>query len=349
MRYSRRSSPTLKQVAETAGVSITAVSKVLHGSDSNVRVSDKTAEHIRNVAAELKYVPNGHARSLRTRRSNTIGLVFENIGHLAGGSLFNAMMLDAIGEGVFRRHYRLTILSEIDYEQSIANLGDGRLDGLVWCKLSDNRSVLDRISDLRIPCVALCSPPPEGLHSVTFFSCDNKGGASMIVHRMAELGHRKILFVLEAGEAMTPDAQARLSGFLQASGELGLEVGEQDVVVWNYDAREFKDWWAARPPHTAIFAWNEGVAGNVLAQAAAAGVEVPRLLSVVGFDSTRYCDTTTPKLTAVRQPISQMAKAATEHLFRLLGGEEGAQKDLVFECSVDERESLGPVPAEGSR
>lgn len=340
MSYSRRTSPTLKQVAETAGVSITAVSKVLHGSESNVRVSDKTAEHIRSVAAELKYVPNGHARSLRTRRSNTIGLVFENIGHLADGSLFNAMMLDSIGQAVFKRHYRLTILSEIDYEESIANLGDGRLDGLVWCKLSANRTVLDRIEDLKIPCVALCSPPPEGLHSVTFFTCDNEGGASMIVRRMVELGHRRILFVLESGEAMTPDAQARLSGFLAASAELGIEVSENDVVVWSYAAEEFRDWWQTQPPHTAIFAWNEGVAGNILMQAGKVGIKVPEELSVVGFDSTRYCDTTTPKLTAVRQPISVMARAATEHLFNLLAGESVSLEDVVFECSVDERESL---------
>ena len=340
MSYHRRSTPTLKQVAETAGVSITAVSKVLHGSDSNVRVSDKTAEHIRSVAAELKYVPNGHARSLRTRRSNTVGLVFENIGHLADGSLFNAMMLDSIGQAVFRRHYRLTILSEIDYEQSIAGLGDGRLDGVVWCKLSANRTVLNRIEDLKIPCVALCSPPPDGLHSVTFFTCDNEGGASMIVHRMVELGHRRILFVLESGEAMTPDAQARLSGFLSACSNLGIEVSEEDVVVWSYEATEFQEWWAAEPAHTAVFAWNEGVAGNVLKKASEASVSVPKELSVVGFDSTPYCDTTTPKLTAVRQPISVMAKAATEHLFRLLAGEEVVSQDMVFDCSVDERESL---------
>lgn len=343
MPYHRRSSPTLKQVAETAGVSITAVSKVLHGSDSNVRVSDKTAEHIRTVAAELKYVPNGHARSLRTRRSNTVGLVFENIGHLADGSLFNAMMLDSIGQAVFRRHYRLTILSEIDYEQSIANLGDGRLDGLVWCKLSANRVVLDRIQDLKIPCVALCSPPPEGLHSVTFFTCDNEGGAAMIVDRMVELGHRRILFALESGEAMTPDAQARLSGFLAACGKHGIEVSDRDVVVWSYDSDEFRDWWCENPLHTAIFAWNEGVAGNILKQAAACGIRVPDQLSVVGFDSTPYCETTTPKLTAVRQPISVMAKAATEHLFRLLSGEESPSDDMVFPCSVDERDSLGPA------
>ncbi|MES1227244.1 MAG: substrate-binding domain-containing protein, partial [Armatimonadota bacterium] len=150
--------------------------------------------------------------------------------------------------------------------------------------------------------------------------------------------------VLEHGESTTPDAQARLSGFLKACARKGICVRDEDVQVWSYDAHEMEAWWASKPRQTAIFAWNEGVAGNILKQAARLGIEVPRQLSVVGFDSTAYCETTTPKLTAVRQPISAMANAAAEYLFRLLEGEETQTEDLVFACSLDERESLSVSP-----
>lgn len=338
-------SPTLKQVAETAGVSIGAASKVLSGGESSVRVSAKTAEVIREAAKKLRYVPNGHARSLRRRRSESVGLVFENIGHFADGSLFNAMMLDGVSRVVFQNKYRLTILAEIRKGSPVSDLGDGRVDGLVWCKLPNEPGVIEEVGRLNIPCVALCSPPPQELHSVKFFSCDNVGGAEMVVDAMVRYGHKRILFVLERGELSTPDAQARLTGFLTACSRRGICVEADDVVTWSYECDQFAEWFASEPPHTAIFAWNDGVAGNILRQAAALGVAVPNRLSVVGFDSTHYCESTIPRLTAVRQPISEMAKAASEHLFRLMQGEDVSHADVVFPCTLDERESLSFAPS----
>lgn len=342
--------PTLKEVAEAAGVSVTAASKVLSGGQASVRVSEQTAAHVRAVAASMKYVPNAHARSLRTRKSDTIGLIFENIGHLADGSLFNAMMLDTIGKEIFRRHYRLTIFSQIDRHHSVPSLQDGRLDGLIWCKLSGAPSQLNELKALNLPFVALCSPPPEWNHPFPFISCDNVGGAGLVVDRMVELGHRRILFLLEDGEATTPDAQSRVSGFVQACEAHGIEVSEGDIRIWSFDGEEFPEWWASKPPHTAVFAWNDNLANSVLERAAQCGVAVPEELSVVGFDSTRFCETTTPKLTSVRQPIREMAHAATDYLFQLLDGETPDLSDMVFPCALDERESLGaPRPIISNR
>jgi len=338
---------TLKQVALRAGVSITAVSKVLHGGGSSVRVSVATAEHIRKVAAELQYVPNALARGLRTRRSEAIGLVFENLGHLADGPLFNALMLECIGSEVFGRLHRLTIMSKVDLS-NISVLGDGRLDGLIWCKLSDNEALLNQIERLKVPCVAMCARPPASPHGISFFSCDNQGGVELAVQRLYELGHRRIAFVLEQGESKTPDAQARLAGYMAAHQKLGLEIQVGDVVVWSYDVNEFPVWWSGKPPHTALIAWNEGVAGNILRQAQKAGVSVPGDISVLGFDSTKYCDTTTPPLAAIRQPIQEMSEAAIHCLFEMLAKPDIQPADRVFPCDLDERESMGPAPSSRS-
>ncbi len=348
MARRKSTATTITEVAAEAGVSITSVSKVLHGSQASIRVSEATANHIRQVAQRLNYVPNANARSLRTRKSETIGLVFENLGHISDGPQFNVMLLDGIGRAVFDQHYRLTILTEIDYQDSVRQLGDGRLDGLVWCKLRPEPEILRQLEAAHIPCVVMCAPPPSGLHSLSFFGCDNQGGAKALTKRMIELGHRRILFVLEEREEDTPDALARLAGVREALEEADLSLEAEDVVVWSYAADEFESWWRSKPPQTAVFAWNEGVAGNVLLQAARCGVDVPGQLSVVGFDSTQYCDSTRPRLTAVRQPVLQMATAAASHLFKLIQGEPLLPTDTVFPCSIDERESLGPVPA-GSR
>src|ERR1700683_482595 len=106
---------TLREVALEAGVSVPAVSKVLHGRGDSIRVSEEKAEAIRAAAERLKYTPNALARSLRCSRSPNVGLVFEHFGHIAAGPLYYVHLLDGIASELFKYHYRLTILPEVPH------------------------------------------------------------------------------------------------------------------------------------------------------------------------------------------------------------------------------------------
>ncbi|MBX3110652.1 MAG: LacI family DNA-binding transcriptional regulator [Fimbriimonadaceae bacterium] len=338
----KRSPSTLRQIAEEAGVSISAVSKVLNGGGKSVRVSPATADHIRSVAQRLNYVPNVLAQSLRTARSRTVGLVFENFGSIADGPEFYVQLLDGLASEVFKRHYRLTILPEIDRANPMRSIGDGRMDGVVWCKMPPEMTTIDKLRHSPVPFVALHAPPPEAPTGTVFISCDNSGGARLAVDHLVSLGHRRLLFVLERHEETTPDAQARLSGFLEACTSHGIDVHDEDVVIWGREAEEFGHWLRRRYGQTAVFAWNEQVASSILRRAAEHKVSVPGDLSVVGFDSTRYCELTTPRLTAVRQPIRLMASQAAHTLLDLIEGRKPSQYDQVFACTLDVRDSTGP-------
>ncbi|HSI72007.1 MAG TPA: LacI family DNA-binding transcriptional regulator [Fimbriimonas sp.] len=339
---------TLKDVAREAGVSIAAVSKVLHGRGQGIRVSESKAEHIRQVATELSYYPNALARSLQSQTSHTVGLIFEQFGEISAGPLYYVYLLDGVASALFPRHYRLTILPEIENGDALATLGDRRLDGAIWCKLDRDGEVRSILQRSPIPLVALNAPPPLDTGDTVYVSCDNEGGAKLAVDHLVELGHRRILFVKELEEEATPDAVARYEGFRQALRSQELPVYENDFETWSPNCEEFGAWRQSKAPHTAIFAWNERMAGEILKRAAEYGASIPGELSVVGFDSTQYCETTTPRLTAVRQPIKEMAKHATELLLAMIEGNRPDSTTYTFPCTLDVRDTTA-IPISKTR
>lgn len=341
MSLPKSSSVTLKEVAVKAGVSVAAVSKVLHGRGESIRVGKERAKLIREVANELHYVPNGLARSLRTNRTNTIGLVFENFGAITDGR-FYVELLDGVAQELFKHKYRLTLLPEVDRDRPLDSVSDGLLDGVIWCKMPSSPDVVELLQHSTVPFVALHARPTEEHAAMAYVSCDNFGGAKIAVDHLVGLGHRRILFVHERFEEEVPDAQARFNGFVAACAAHGIDSSD-DVVTWSRDMHEFDDWVKSRPEYTALLVWNERSASEILSRAQALGVSVPGALSVVGFDSTPFSDTTQPPLTCIFQPIRQMAESAVRLLLAKIL-EDVPAKDIEFETRLDLRESTAQVP-----
>ncbi|MBS1727113.1 MAG: LacI family DNA-binding transcriptional regulator [Armatimonadetes bacterium] len=338
---------TIREVAQAAGVSRTAVSKVLHGKGNGVRVSPQKAAAIREIAEKLNYKPNALARSLLTGRTHTVGLLFEHLTNISGGPLYYVHLFDGVASALFNNEYRLTILPKLDHDNVMDSLGDGQLEGIVWCKLTRDDEAIRIIHESPIPIVAMNALAPDTPSEAIFISCDNDGGMDLAVEHLWEMGHRKILFAHEGEERATPDCMARLEGFTKAmakrtNGEYG-----GTVLEWDWHGYNFKDWWAGQPEETAIICWTERFAGSLLQRAAEIGVSVPNQLSVIGFDSTQYCETTSPRLTCVRQPIYDMAKCAGETLLAMIRGNRPQSQSLIFPCTFDVRDSTAkPLKAE---
>lgn len=332
---------TIREVAAAAGVSPAAASKVLHGRGESVRVGAERAEHIRKVAIQLNYRPNLLARSLRTGRTNNVGLVFDKFGSIADGPLYYMDLLEGVASTLFPQHYRLTILPELPTEDPLSALGDGQLDGVIWCKLARDEKALRLIHDAPLPIVAMNAPAPAEPTEAVFVACDNEGGIELAVDHLWSQGHRHILFVREEEELDSPDQMARAEAFRVSMARRNAQA---DVVTWDWYGKAFAAWWANRPPHTALIGWSERCASMLLRQADANGVRLPEQVSLVGFDSTRYCETTRPRLTAVRQPIRDMARHATETLLDLIRGCRPEKHSFVFPCALDVRDSTAPIP-----
>ncbi len=336
---------TIRDVASAAGVSTASVSKVLHGSRSTIRVGESRAREIRAAAERLNYVPNLVARNLRAGRTGDIGLVFEGFGGLADGPRYHALALDGIGEVLFARGFRFTVLPDMASADAIASLNDGRLDGAIWCRLDRERMTF-RPGDAPIPIVALNAPHAFEAGARAWVLCDNEGGARAVAEHLVSLGHRRCVFVEQASPFQAPDTVARQASFEASLVELGAET--PCVVRWSDDCTEFAAWHAAHPETTAYFAWSEGTAGQILLRAQEAGITVPDEVSVVGFDSTSYCETTRPTLTAARQPIREMATKAAAMLLQMIEGEDPEPSSLVYDCPLDVRRSTGPAPTMSS-
>ncbi len=333
---------TIREVAKEAGVSIAAVSKVLHGRGASIRVGAESAERIRNAALKLNYFPNALARNLRASRTHTIGIIFENLVRFADGPLYSMYLLDGAAKALFPQHYRITILPELDHGNVRQSLADGQLDGVIWCKLTRDEETIRLISECPIPIVALNARPPDHPTDAVFVSCDNFGGTGLAVDHLVGLGHRKIAFLSEREEETTPDCEARYEAFCSHMARHGLPVSIKDRLTWTWDLDEFVSWFRSDPSHTAVFCWSERSAGVLLNLALESGVEVPRQLSVVGFDSTPYCETLRPRLTAVRQPVSEMAQLAGETILAILGGARIEHRFIQMPCDLDVRDSTAP-------
>jgi len=329
---------TLREVAAAAGVSTAAVSKVLHGRGKSVRVSPERALQIRKIAEDLNYRPNALARNLRTRKTHTVGLIFENFGSITGGPMYYIELLDGVASVLFKNHYRLTLLPELAHDDVPGSLGDGQLDGVIWCKLARDEATLNQIHDCPIPIVAMNAPAPERESDAVFVACDNEGGIELAVAHLWDLGHRRIMFLHEHEEADTPDCIARREAFVSSMSRRGVDA-RADALSWGWSLQDFEAWWASNPPHTGVICWSESLAGRFIARATELGLNVPADFSVMGFDSTPYCDQLSPRLTAVRQPILEMAAKAAATLLDLLAGNRPASFSLTFPCTLDVRDS----------
>ncbi len=326
---------TLRDVAEAANISTTAVSRVLHGGGASVRVSEERAAQIREAAARLNYRVNAVARNLRKSRTNTIGVLFENLKGLGDGPLYTTCLLDGVSSVLFQQGYRLSLLAEIDHSDLMGSLGDGQLDGVIWCKLARDADSASILRDMPIPIVAINASEPNDDAEALFVNCDNVGGIHLAIDHLIGLGHQRIAFLSEAEESDTPDRISRRDAYVSQMLLHGLEPVELECP-WNLQGAVAE---ILERKSTAVVCWTERLAGHLLDSLREQLISVPRQLSVIGFDSTRYCETTSPRLTAVRQPIREMAAFATETLLGMIRREDCGFQSRIFPCQLDVRAS----------
>lgn len=329
---------TIRDVAKAANVSPMAVSKALHGKGANVGVSVETAEHIRRIAKELGYRPNELARRFRRQQTLVIGVVFERFLRITGRSLYPAMLLDGILQTAFESGYTVALCASLNDPRTTETFGDGRFDGLLWAKFSNDERSRRLANECPVPLV-LIHTPELSIPDVPNFCCDNVQAVRLGVEYLKNKGHRRIAFIRDASPVFSEDG-FRAEAFLAASKEFGLPIDESDILQWSEDAHEMGDWLATKPDHTAIFLWSEYMAGGVIAQAKRHGLRIPEDFSVLGFDSSDYCEQLRPRLTAINQPIEQIAADATRALIQMLDGKKVRSAPL-YPCTLDERESVG--------
>lgn len=311
---------TLSDVAALAGVSISAVSRVLSDSPAT-RVRPETRDRIHAAALQLDYRPNFAARALKLARSNVIALIVPDLTN----AVFTELM-QGVQQGAFGRDYMVLLGRAEDIQpggDTIGRLiGEGRVDGmLVQLGTDADRDSVESVLNAKAPVIFINSIEPGHLGAVAL---DDDAGARVATQHLIERGHTRI--ALAGGTITTFTAQRRERGFRAAMADAGLPVPEQFVTSFGYlpaDGRQaLRALMALSEPPTALFVANVNAAIGALAEARALGVRIPEDLSVVAMHDAWTAENTWPPLTTVKMPLRELGARAVESLYtRLKGGE----------------------------
>jgi LacI family transcriptional regulator len=309
----KKSTVTIHDVAEAAGVSVSTVSRVLNNKDD---VAPETYEKVRTVIQELGYASNLAARSMRSRKTNVIGLIMPDVSHA-----FTIQVMKGVSRAIENLHYDLVIYTSgstgldnwMERERYYVSLLSGSItDGIIV--------VVPTVSDYPTssPVVAV-DPHKEGTSFPAVIST-NHAGTVKAMEYLISLGHRRIGFI--GGRTDLQSAIRRLQGYKDALQQANIPL-EPDLIQpgdFNPEAGFIgvQKLLSLPNPPTAIFAGCDRTAFGVVEATRQAGLRVPENLSVVGFDNIPEASYFNPPLTTVDQSIELMGTIAVEMLVKLI-------------------------------
>lgn len=334
----------LRELAAHLGLSQTTVSRVMNDSGDAHRISAATQRRVLDAAAAMNYRASPLARGLRSRRSQTVGVMVPEIsgGYSASvlSGIEDVLLLSGFFYFVVSHHHRSELLREYP-----ALLLSRAVEGMIAVD-----SALE--AELPVPVVAVSGHRRTA--SILNIELDHALAARYALEHLHRLGHREVAFI--KGQSFSSDTKARWNAIVAVAAELGIAVNRQLVVALEGDHPTLEPGRVAAQRllgsgsrFTAIFAFNDLSAMGAIVALREAGLEVPADVSVVGFDDIVGASTNSPPLTTVRQPMQEMGRAAATALLRRIDAQRshGARADdtesiLVLPTFI-ERKSTAPA------
>jgi LacI family transcriptional regulator len=329
--------PTIKEVSRMAGVSFKTVSRVLN---NEKHVSEETRRRVEEVVAQLNFRPSHAARTLAGRRSFQVALLYDNpspyyVFHIQSGAqqrcteLGYRLLLQPIDSGA--KDLAANVLALVD---------EAHLDGVILSPpLTEVTALLDALDARGLPYVRIA--PGLRKDAGMAATMDDVAAAREVTRHLIELGHRAIAFV--RGPESHYSSGERLRGYRAELEAHGIAYDPALVVAGDYSfdsgGEAARQLLARDPRPTAIFAGNDDMAAGALAFAHAGDIAVPEALSIVGFDDSDLAKAVWPPLTTMRQPVRELAYAATD---LMLSEKTGEQVALDHKLMV--RATTGPAP-----
>lgn len=313
---------TLESVAVAAGVSRATASRVLTGSP---RVSEAARDKVLAAARELAYVPNAAARSLVTRRSDTVAFVVCEPEEKFFSDPFFATVLKGAHRVVAAHRLQLVfvvVATDADRDQLERFAAGGHLDAAMFVSLHGSEDMPARLDALGLPVVMAGRSLHPGAAGLPVVDVDNAQGAGLATQRLLDRGCTRIGTI--SGPVDMTGAMDRLAGWRAAMLAAGRTPHEDDVVTGDYTVESGHRAMLAllaREPHVdGVFVANDLMAAGALRAVADQGLSVPDDVAVAGFDDIPVAEATQPPLTTVHQPIEELGRRMAESLVAALVG-----------------------------
>lgn len=324
---------SMKEIAELAGVSVATVSRVIN---NNGRFSEDTRQKVLRVIDEYDYTLNGVAKSLRTKKTDTIGIIVPDISN----EYFSRIVL-AIERFCFSRGYTLLICNtdeNVEKEERYLNeLKSKNVDGLIYIS-----SFPGDIADWenRIVCV---DRNPSNLKQVPIVESDNLNGGYLAGKELVESGAKRILVLRDYRDLSV--VTDRCKGFERALQEAGLEMQEDLIcrisVGFRAGLKAVTDLIDRGIEFDGVFATSDPMILGALAALEIRGIEVPEKVKLVGYDDTPMVRRSHPGITSVRQDKDQIGESAAQLLLDLIEGRPVQDKKIVVPVELVRRRTTG--------
>ncbi len=330
---------TLKAVAQHLGLTPGTVSAVLNDSPSARSIPEETKNRIRTAAKDLNYRPNFFARTLRNKRTYTIGVIAEEI-----GDSYSSPIISGIEQFLRQRDYFfLTVVHRHDvallsrYAQLLSERG---VEGIITV----DTTVQEAPS---LPTVAIAGH--RKMKGITNVVLDHEKAAVLALGHLKKLGHERIAFM--KGNPISSDSSDRWEAICRVAAQMGIKV-DPDLTI-QIDADDptprlgypvAKQLLARQKPFTALFAYNDISAIGAIRAIQEQGLRVPQDISVMGFDDIPGANFYSPSLTTVRQPLSRMGEVAAQTLLDRIEGKKEYLSEIAIEPELVVRESTAIAP-----
>ncbi len=330
---------TIRDVAKQAGVSTMTVSRVLNNSGY---ISSEARERVERTIAELGYVRNTLASSLRFKQTKTIALVLTDITNPFFTTIARGVE-DTASENNFHVIFCNTDESIEEEAEHLNTLLQRQVDGVLLVPARNSSEVVRFAQERKTPIVVLDRHLPD--IQVDTVRCDSKQGAYDLVKHLLDLGHERIA-VLSGPEGVST-AMDRVAGYSQALQEAGRNIDPE--LVWFGEFIQTSGYQMTRqalaltPRPTALFAANNFIAIGAYRALRDAGLRIPEDISLVAFDDLPAPLVMEPFLTVAAQPAYEMGQQGTELLLTRLAGEGPAEpQEIVLPTQLIVRRSSGP-------
>lgn len=344
-----KKSITIHDIAKLANVSSATVSRVL--SNSQYPVSSELRLRIQRLAKEQNYIPNLLGKQLKTNNNTTIGVIIPSISN----PFYSSVML-GIEEIARKNNYHVLLCNslqdpelEVEYLKTIF---EKQIRGLIISSISSDKKSLKNLIEMGLNVVAI--DQKFDLDNVFQIQFDYRRGGYLATKYLIEKGHQRIAYVTAPLDR--PSRKSIFQGYLDAVSESGIDIKKSWIQeakeaekayegIYEFDNGKLLARKLLSIPEipTAIFACNDMTAFGVMNELSAQGIQVPREISVMGFDNIEFGQMVTPSLTTIKQPNYDMGKLACKMLLEILSGEQEMDIDIMLKPQIVERNSIASI------